>query len=340
MTPLNWLLKALRRLFRGNALQSSLHLVLSLWTFFKLRLKRMNGKGGKSGGGVKAENEPEPVIHISYYNDGSERAVEGPADLPLNPHHSSVVVCPSYLPDSQTLQPFPSGASPSHSRSSLHPENDIPRPRIPSRSRIAHPTVAGHLSGSRNTSRISFAGGSSRASSASCSRISLHDNSIRAHSPVSVSASSRSASPGAQVALPIAQTPTPSHASASHVSLANPPATHGDPLRVTIRRETGAPGGGEQGYDIPITTSPTQEAGSRHLERGLHEIYSHFCPIPPDISLRYDGKIVSVVFLHSRYSQSDWIVANRPRTSLEHIICPFTTHFGESVVLARVSFSV
>ncbi|KAK7433523.1 hypothetical protein VKT23_020747 [Stygiomarasmius scandens] len=135
----------------------------------------------------------------------------------------------------------------------------------------------------------------------------------------------RSASPSAQVALPIAQTPTPSHASASHVSLANSPVVRDDPprTRITIRRDTGAPDGGAQGHDIELTTSPVQEGHSAVenlsitrsslLERELRNEYPHFQPIIPESNSRYDGK------------------ATVPADPTEYPIEPLTTYFGRKV---------
>ncbi|KAK7435516.1 hypothetical protein VKT23_019638 [Stygiomarasmius scandens] len=312
MTPLHWLLKALRCLFHNNALRVSSRAILSLWNLLKVRLKKANGTSGK--GGRKAQDEPEPTIHILYSSE-SKNVVKVP-------NAETSVICPSHDPDS--LQPFPPGASPSHSSHdlstfSLHPD-DIPRSRTPSRPRIAYPNVSGHLYGSPSVSRTSIAGYS-------------FGDSSRAPSP----ASSRPVSL-VQVALPITQTPVPSHSSASHVSIADSFVTHDDSPRITIRRETGAPAGGEQGCDISITTSPVQDDTSTAENLSnvpsstfgtLYDIHPHFWPEPPELNDRYHRTETVLVSQpsFSTFSLTGIIYSSTDPT--EYLIKPLTTHFRQ-----------
>jgi len=278
-----------------------------------VRLKKANGTGGK--GGREEQDEPEPTIHILYNSESGNVIKVFIAE--------TSVICPSHDPHS--LQPFPPGASPSHSSHdlstfSLHPDN-IPRSRTPSRPRIAYPNVAGHPYGSPSVSRTSIAGYSFGGSS-------------RAPSP----ASSRPVSP-VQVALPITQAPVPSHSSASHVSIADSFVTDDDSPRITIRRETGAPAGGEQGYDIAITTSPVQEdtsivenlsiVPSSTFEKQLRDIHPYFWPATPELNDRYNSTETVLVSQpsFSTFSLTGIIYSSTDPT--EYLIEPLTTHFRQ-----------
>ncbi|THU75184.1 hypothetical protein K435DRAFT_881422, partial [Dendrothele bispora CBS 962.96] len=90
---------------------------------------------------------------------------------------------------------------------------------------------------------------------------------------------------------------------------------------ITLRRETGAPQGGEQGYDIALTTSPVQEGVSEAgnwpdtrssvTRNELRDIHQHFYPMLPENSTRYEA------------------TGTIPRTSDTYRIPHFTRRFEE-----------
>ncbi|THV03674.1 hypothetical protein K435DRAFT_962297 [Dendrothele bispora CBS 962.96] len=266
MIALQWLLKALRRPLYDRALRSSLSAILSLWNFLKLQLRKI---GRNKKGSEKLNDKPKPK---TVYSDGNEKVV-GKSYQP--PAESSIAVCASHVPDSPGHLPFDHGSSnpslPGSSRdvqtSSLHPEDSLPRPQTLSRSHISYPNVTGHARG-RNAART---GGRRTHLPASTPRLSIHDHSLRApsqisialsipghnprtHSPISIGASNRPASP-AQAVVPIAQAPISSH-ELSHIS-------------IVARGGRGGRGG-----------------------RGvfeLRDIHPHFYPTLPEYSTRYDA---------------------------------------------------
>ncbi|KAF5371591.1 hypothetical protein D9758_003516 [Tetrapyrgos nigripes] len=308
MTALQWLLKALRRLFYDKALRSSLRGIVLLWNFLKLQVKsarksRRNGKVLKDG--------TVPGLEDDKLERAAQVAQKPPAE-------ASVIVCASRVPDSVHLYPF-SGPNASVSSqdiptSSLNPEEGLPRPRTSSNSRISYPNISGHTRGSANASRVSIVGRGSRASSpASGTRISVYDPSTHA-SPVP---SIRAPTPPPTVVIPNTQVPIPSHPSASHLSIDIPPANE-DSFRITLRRPTGVLAGGEDGYDVALTTSPVQEgvttAGNWPITEKrpmLKEIYENFFAMAPEIYFRY---------------HEDGIV---PKEIHEYKISPLTTCFQE-----------
>ncbi|KAK7435484.1 hypothetical protein VKT23_019606 [Stygiomarasmius scandens] len=130
MSTLQWILKALRRLFHNNALCSSLRSLLFLWNFIKLQLQKLNKKCGKLEGREKGQDEQELSIHL-FYTDGKNNAAEPFQSVA----ESTVIVCASQDPDPSVP---PQAAVAEHSHVTFHGSIQEDTSMVENLSTIAH----------------------------------------------------------------------------------------------------------------------------------------------------------------------------------------------------------